>query len=113
MANNDEECEFGVGGGHTSDSSSSLSSEEEFVDCPCGLKDDKERFMIECPACRMWQHANCVNIWDPLSPIMQSYVCFRCLKVESNAYKVRDCYWVRIAGSRVGSCEFACVPARV
>ena len=99
---NDDECEFGgtagsKGGprrgrkGADSDSSSSsdYSSEDEFVDCPCGLNDVENRFMIECPSCHMWQHGNCINIWDPLSPILESYVCVRCLKFETQAFRVR------------------------
>ena len=90
-----DECEFRGRGKRRdkddSSSTSSVSSEEEFVDCPCGMTDVEKRFMLECPSCRMWQHANCVNVWDPFSPILDSYACARCVKSEALIYKVRAC----------------------
>ena len=90
-----DECEFRGRGKRRdkddSSSTSSVSSEEEFVDCPCGMTDVEKRFMLECPSCRMWQHANCVNVWDPFSPILDSYARARCVKSEALIYKVRVC----------------------
>lgn len=54
------------------------------------------RFMLECPACRMWQHANCVNVWDPLSPILDTYVCIGCVKWEHARMKARDDIFLRV-----------------
>ena len=59
--------------------------------CACGLNDFKDRFMVECPRCKMWQHGNCLNINSRFSPSLKVYLCQDCVLEEKQLIKVRPC----------------------
>jgi hypothetical protein len=75
--------------GSGADDGYASSDDDEFVYCACGLNDYEDRFMVECPRCKMWQHCNCLNIVDPFSPILRVYICHNCVAEEKHLIKVR------------------------
>eukprot|EP00466_Bigelowiella_natans_P010715 jgi/Bigna1/38418/e_gw1.25.61.1 len=45
--------------------------------CPCGQNQDDEGLMIQCDRCLVWQHGNCVGIFDE-SKVPKNYFCEQC-----------------------------------